>query len=333
MLWKRTERSFSYLAFGLPIATVLLNLGSIDEIVSHVCAAEETSVSSAAFLEARLDRAPSKATEILALRALVVISGPDLNAALVERIRALAKDAERLENAPGGLVSMCLLLPLLQRSELEGDVDTAAQAEQLCRRILRYQNSDADSHFFGGYSATQRTKEEIFSTTFLLDALATSAREHHKEKEAAVKFVRSCQKTDGELDGAFYRFPSAFAEDRANVDVGLAATLLGLYVLKRHDVSEDAAEVNRARAYLSRRDAPASLARGLADARYYEYYALSLCIRHSLFTDSDKMGTSLRETLLEKRLPDGSWKGEGRFDRDPVAATAYAVLALHNCRP
>ena len=212
---------------------------------------------------------------------------------------------------------------------------------------------------YGGAGYGSSKRPDLSNTSFLLDALKSIGRGPDDEAvQRALVFVSRCQNLETEYnttpfpaknpDGGFYYTPAAGGSSQAGdtPDGGLRSyasmTYAGLKSMIFAGVGPDDPRVKAATKWLAQHyDLEQNPGMGTAGLYYYYHTfakALSVTGVDEFVDDHGKKHNWRRDLLTElagRQKPNGSWVNENSrwLEGNPNLVTAYALLALHYCRP
>ena len=218
---------------------------------------------------------------------------------------------------------------------------------------------DPTSTSYGGAGYGSHERPDLSNTQFLLEALTALGNGPEDEAiQKALIFVSRCQNLETEHnttkhaaknpDGGFYYTPAAGGDSKAGEtpNGGLRSyasmTYAGLKSMIYAGVGPDDPRVKAAFDWV-RKFYDLTSNPGLGNDGLYYYY-------HTFAKALDAMGADvieepdgtkhdwrreLREELLSRQRPDGSWINESPrwLEGEPALVTGYALLALSYCRP
>jgi squalene-hopene/tetraprenyl-beta-curcumene cyclase len=262
----------------------------------------------------------------------------------------------------------CVSLVAFQGANQDGRyTELIKRADNFVRDIQNDQGEghDKTSLSYGGAGYGRHKRPDLSNTSFLLDALqATGAGADDPAVQKALHFVSQCQNLESEYntgpfapknpDGGFFYTSAAGGQSQAgNTDNGglrsyASMTYAGLKSMIYAGVGPDDPRVKAAVAWIKKHySLEENVGMGASDpamkaAGLYYYYntfakALAALGEDELVDESGKSHdwrAELIAELAEKQQPDGSWVNENArwLEGDPNLVTAYALLALSNCR-
>ena len=256
----------------------------------------------------------------------------------------------------------CVAIQCFTAANADKRYDQLLSAAEKFVRGLQWDDSeghDKASVNFGGAGYGNSKRPDLSNTSFLLDALkASGAGPDDEAVKKALVFVSRCQNLETEFnttefaakdpDGGFYYTPAAGGASMAGkLDNGglrsygsmsYAGLKSMIYAGLKADDPRVNAAVEWARQNYSLTENP-----GLGDAGLYYYYQLFskalAATKMPELTDSKGKAHDWRRELaaelIRRQQPNGSWINSNRqwLEADPNLVTAYALLALADCRP
>jgi len=236
-----------------------------------------------------------------------------------------------------------------------------ADADRYLKRLQwdEGEGYDRTSEYYGGAGYGSHERPDMSNTQFLLEALAAVGNGPEDEAvQKALIFVSRCQNLETEHnttkfapknpDGGFYYTCAAGGDSKAGEtpNGGLRSygsmTYAGLKSMIYAGVGPDDPRVKAAFEWV-RKFYDLDSNPGLGNDGLYYYY-------HTFAKALDAMGVDvvedadgvkhdwrreLRDELLSRQRPDGSWVNESArwLEGEPALVTGYALLALSYCRP
>jgi squalene-hopene/tetraprenyl-beta-curcumene cyclase len=212
---------------------------------------------------------------------------------------------------------------------------------------------------YGGAGYGNSKRPDLSNTSFLLDALKSVGRGPDDEAvQKALIFVSRCQNLETEYnttpfaaknpDGGFYYTPAAGGSSQAGPtpEGGLRSyasmTYAGLKSMIFAGLGKDDPRVKAATKWLAQHyDLEQNPGMGTAGLYYYYHTfakALSATGVDQFVDDHGKKHDWRRDLVTElagRQKANGSWVNENArwLEGNPNLVTAYALLALHYCRP
>jgi squalene-hopene/tetraprenyl-beta-curcumene cyclase len=211
---------------------------------------------------------------------------------------------------------------------------------------------------FGGAGYGKKSRPDLSNTAFMIEALRTVGEsENDPAIQRALVFVSRAQNLPGphnplpfpanNPDGGFYYTPAAGGESQAGTtpNGGLRSyasmTYAGLKSMIFAGLTKDDPRVKAATEWLKKHytfeENPGMGQAGL----YYYFHTASKALGvlgGDTFTDAEGKEHDWRDELttaiVSRQRADGSWTNanERWMEGEPVLTTAYALLALANCR-
>lgn len=221
------------------------------------------------------------------------------------------------------------------------------------------ENRDRTSEYYGGAGYGTHERPDMSNTQFLMEALVAMGNGPDDEAiQKALVFVSRCQNLETEHnttkfapknpDGGFYYTCAAGGDSKAGQtpNGGLRSygsmTYAGLKSMIYAGVGPDDPRVKAAVEWI-RKHYDLESNPGMGEAGLYYYYHTFAKALDAMGVDKveDPDGTShdwrreLRQELLKRQRPDGSWINENSrwLEGEPSLVTGYALLALSYCRP
>lgn len=239
--------------------------------------------------------------------------------------------------------------------------DTLAKADAFLKG-LQFDEQDgraASDVTYGGVGYSARERPDLSNTHYLTEALeATGNAPDDPAVQRALAFISRCQNLETEHnntkfaalnpDGGFYYTPAGEGSSPAGKTAGGGLRSYGsmsyaglksmIYAGLEPDDPRVKAAVEWARQNYSLTENP-----GLGDAGLYYYYQLFskalAATKMAELTDAEGKAHDWRRELaaelIRRQQPNGSWINSNRqwLEADPNLVTAYALLALADCRP
>ena len=222
------------------------------------------------------------------------------------------------------------------------------------------EGQEKSSYSYGGAGYGEHKRPDLSNTTFLVDALkATGNGPDDESLKKALVFISRCQNLESEHnttrfssknpDGGFYYTPADDGDSKAGetADGGLRSygsmTYAGLKSMIYAGVGPEDPRVKAAFSWVQKHyDVKTNP--GLGDTGLYYYYHTFAKALDAMGVDEvrDREGKShdwrreLREELLRRQQPDGSWvnaKASRWLEGDPNLVTGYVLLTLDRVRP
>ncbi|MCB9952072.1 MAG: terpene cyclase/mutase family protein [Planctomycetaceae bacterium] len=217
---------------------------------------------------------------------------------------------------------------------------------------------DEEDGAYGGAGYGSHSRPDLSNTTYLLEALrAAGVSQNDPAFKKAAVFVSRCQNLESKhnrtefagkvKDGGFYYTPAAGGSSQAgaNPDGGLRSyasmTYAGLKSMIYAGVQPDDPRVKAAQEWIRQfytiEENPGMGQQGLF--YYYQTFAKSLSVMEvDEFVEANGTKHNWRRELVDHlaavQAENGSWKNEQPrwMEGDANLVTAYALLALRNCR-
>lgn len=216
-----------------------------------------------------------------------------------------------------------------------------------------------DDPDYGGAGYGKHQRPDLSNTQFLLDALESLGNGPEDEAiQKALVFVSRCQNLESEHnttghaaknpDGGFYYTAAAGGSSQAGTlpNGGLRSygsmTYAGLKSMIYAGVGPDDPRVKAAFVWIQKNyDVKANPYMGNAGLYYYYHTFAKALGAMKVDTIQSADGTAhdwrreLREELLRRQRPDGSWVNENSrwLEGEPALVTGYALLTLAYCQP
>jgi squalene-hopene/tetraprenyl-beta-curcumene cyclase len=284
--------------------------------------------------------------------------------------RALAYLESRVQ-ADGGIYARdsvhrnydtCIAMVAFHKANKDGKYDKiVAGAEKFVRGIQwdEGEGLQASEMAYGGAGYGSKSRPDLSNTSFLIESLRSVGNGADDEAiQKALTFVSRCQNLESPYndsphaaainDGGFYYTVANGGESQAGVEPGGglrsygSMSYAGLKSMIYAGVSKDDVRVKAVVEFLKRNYAldqnPGMGQQGLF--YYYQTMAKALAaVGEELFVDASgnqqDWKTQMRAKLKSLQRDDGSWVNETTrwMEGDPNLVSAYALLALANCRP
>jgi squalene-hopene/tetraprenyl-beta-curcumene cyclase len=256
----------------------------------------------------------------------------------------------------------CIAMVAFHRANQDGRYDAIVKKAEAFVRGIQWDDSeglDKSAMEYGGAGYGSRSRPDLSNTSFLIESLRAIGNGPEDEAiQKALIFVSRCQNLESPFndskhaakvnDGGFYYTVAGEGESKAEPlpNGGLRSygsmSYAGFKSLIYAGLDRDDPRVQAVVDYLSKNyDLEMNPGLGLQGLFYY-YQAMAKALSafgEDVFTDA--AGTShdwkvqLRQKLVELQNEDGSWVNENTrwMEGDPNLVSAYALLALANCRP
>ncbi len=267
------------------------------------------------------------------------------------------------KNIGVGNYETSLAVLAFSKANKDGKYDALLKNAEAYLRKYQWDESEgltpADVKYGGaGYGGTDKTRADMSNTGFLLDALVElGAGKDDPAIKKALVFVSRCQYLESQYntlpyatenpDGGFiYTIMDYQQLDENGKEIPLRSygsmTYVGFKSMLYAGLAEEDIRVKAAMEWLAKRysltENPGMGATGL----YYYYVVMSRALKafdKDTFTDSDGVAHNWRAELtaeiLANQQPDGSWVNEKKtrwMENNPKLVTAYALIALGNCK-
>lgn len=257
----------------------------------------------------------------------------------------------------------CLAILCLAEANKDGRYTQAiARADAFIKGIQwdEGEGKDISDPAYGGAGYGSHKRPDLSNTSFLVDALRAAGNDENSEAiQRALIFISRCQNLETEHnttpfaaknpDGGFYYTPAAGGSSQAGQTPqgGLRSyasmTYAGLKSMLYAGVDQNDPRVKAAVSWIRKHyDLDSNPGMGPAGLYYYYHvFAKALdALGQDTFEDENGVAHNWRAELIRelasRQQTNGSWINE-QSDRwlegDANLVTAYALLALHYCRP
>ncbi len=256
----------------------------------------------------------------------------------------------------------CLCMLLFAEANRDGRYDKLlAAADRFVKGIQwdEKEGHDRTNAGYGGAGYGKHKRPDLSNTSFLVEALRAAGNGPDDEAvKKALIFVSRCQNLETEHnttkfsaknpDGGFYYTPADGGTSQAGETAGGglrsygSMTYAGLKSMIHAGLKPDDPRVKAALAWI-RQNYGLKSNPGMGDAGLYYYYhtfakALDAAGIDELVDAKGKKHdwrSDLREEIIGRQQPDGSWVNENSrwLEGQPALVTAYALLSLSYCRP
>lgn len=256
----------------------------------------------------------------------------------------------------------CIAMAAFAKANRNGVYDRRIKAaEQFIKRIQwdETEGKDPSDTFYGGAGYGSKARPDLSNTSYMIEALREiGAGADDEAIQRALVFVSRCQNLESPAnrtaaaalvnDGGFYYTPANGGESFAGKDAsgGLRSygsmTYAGLKSMIHAGLDKDDQRVKAAVSFLRKNYGLQSNPGMGSSGLFYYYHTLSKALHvfgEPNFSDASGQNhdwkAELREKIASLQQPNGSWVNSDTrwMEGDPNLVTAYALMALANCKP